>query len=812
MFGLEEFDSFVCASLLHDIGKFYQRASTLKARHWDLSAAFVEAFSNSFYNPDLTKLLVAHHHESPVYTDFSDRPESIKDQKPRMLAYLISQADSLSSSERSELGSAMGFRPGAPLRTVFSQIDIGSPASDKQRAEALCYKLGKIPDTSAYPMPMPQDYNHSRSQYEAYVDDFLSDFRGLFPKPYARMGDTLLSLLQKYLWCVPSDTTLEYSDISLADHAKTTCALAACFYRFHEETGWDEERVRDSKAVKALIVAGDLSGIQDYIYGTASVGHGGVAKRLRGRSFRVSLLTELIATRLIYELQLPMACKIIAAGGQFYILVPNIQRTMTVLDSFKERIENWLLRSYQGEVTVAFAVADINPDELRQGNFDHILDSLHDRLASAKLQKMRNLLSEDAALLDISFQGRPACPVCDRLPAGGQDEPEPCKDCELDAALGRRLIDCEWLVISENQAQHLESVAFLEDPTWYAYVVDFNDQLSKLNPVYCLNLKRSALLPNMPSGFMLCSGYAPRWSDEEELHRYATYTSRTSSQDEEHPKKGDVKTFDALAWTSTGDDLLGVLRADVDHLGLVFSLGMRGRASLSRVATLSSMLNLFFYSELLKLINQDFQNTYIAYAGGDDLMLIAPWNDAINLSKRIADEFDRFTAKSLTISAAVGTYKPKVPIATSSVEAGDLLERSKSAGRNRLTVFDTTIPWSDFELFINWADMLTRSLKLGPEQGGISRAFLYRLYRYQRQALRYFETHDTRALLFRPHLAYDIARNYTDDSGNSRLVDKKLHSKLVSLLESNERARKNWQILKAAIAWSSYATRERKED
>ncbi|MDH7602477.1 MAG: type III-A CRISPR-associated protein Cas10/Csm1 [Armatimonadota bacterium] len=814
VFTLSEFDSLICAALLHDIGKFYQRAHTQRARHWDLSGAFVEAFRESFYDPTLVKELVTHHHESSLYTEFSERPDSIADEKTRKLAYLLSQADNLSASERSQNGRAQAYTPGAPLRSVFSQIDIGRDRDQAAASAAFCYELGSIPDVSAYPKPVEPNYEHSRPKYEAHVDSFLSEFRVLFPEPYPRMGDTLLSLLQKYLWCVPSDTTLECSDISLADHAKTTCALAACFYRYHDELGWEESSVRDRTRAKVLLVSGDLSGIQDYIYGTASVGYGGVAKRLRGRSFRISLLTELIVARLLRELDIPTACNVMSAGGQFYVLVPNTPRTIEALSLFEQRLEKWLLRYYQGEITIAFASTELRPDMLAQGAFDAVMDLLHDRLASAKLRKMERILSEESALLDVEFHGRPACPVCDRLPARGDDEPQPCQGCELDAALGMRLLRYEWLAVSENPVSNLDGVEFFENPAWYAYVVD-SAHLSYLNPIYCLNLRGRDLLRGVPSGLMLYSGYAPTWSDEKELEESKRRQSSTlSNGDEEVPQLGDIKTFEAIAEASEGDDLLGVLRADVDQLGLVFSLGMRGRASLSRVATVSSMLNLFFSAELVKLVSQEFPNTYIAYAGGDDLMLIGPWNDAIGLSKRLADEFTRFTARNpnLTISAAVGTCKPKVPIATSSVQAGELLQKSKSAGRNSLTVFDTTIPWNDFETFQAWADMLTESLRLGQSHGGISKAFLYRLGRYQRQAQRYFESDDTRALLFRPHLAHDIARNYTDDSGNPTLADRRLYEKLLGLLESNEKARKNWQLLKPAIAWSSYATRERKED
>ncbi len=107
-------------------------------------------------------------------------------------------------------------------------------------------------------------------------------------------------------------------------------------------------------------------------------------------------------------------------------------------------------------------------------------------------------------------------------------------------------------------------------------------------------------------------------------------------------------------------------------------------------------------------------------------MLIGAWDRTIELSKRIADEFKRFTAgnPNITLSAGIGTYKPHVPIATSSVQTGEILDKSKSGGRNRLTIFQTTLAWEDFASVEDWARKLTQGLE---GESRISKGFLYRL-------------------------------------------------------------------------------------
>jgi CRISPR type III-A-associated protein Csm2 len=71
------------------------------------------------------------------------------------------------------------------------------------------------------------------------------------------------------------------------------------------------------------------------------------------------------------------------------------------------------------------------------------------------------------------------------------------------------------------------------------------------------------------------------------------------------------------------------------------------------------------------------------------------------------------------------------------------------------------------------------------EGGEISKAFLYRLLGYQQQAESFYARDDARAALFKPHLAYDIGRNFTDPSGRPR-IDEQLHSMLISLLGAEE--------------------------
>ncbi|GAI78655.1 unnamed protein product, partial [marine sediment metagenome] len=229
------------------------------------------------------------------------------------------------------------------------------------------------------------------------------------------------------------------------------------------------------------------------------------------------------------------------------------------------------------------------------------------------------------------------------------------------------------------------------------------------------------------------------------------------------PKKnGIVESFEEIAGYSVWEDenggekkgsvLLGILKADFDNLGLIFSKGFEiprkeeekltdgDRKTMSRYLTLSRMIDLFFSgwmrevmekNDKKKLISSlgeiqdiedkerlkrylnrdeiDFSKIYTVYSGGDDLVLVGPWETMIIFSLFLNMEFRRFTCNNddVTLSAGLAVVKPKHPIAAGIREADELLEKSKKEGKNRITLFSTTVKWKqfpelmDFFLFLN---------------------------------------------------------------------------------------------------------------
>ncbi|MBS4062066.1 MAG: hypothetical protein KG029_16840, partial [Bacteroidetes bacterium] len=218
-----------------------------------------------------------------------------------------------------------------------------------------------------------------------------------------------------------------------------------------------------------------------------------------------------------------------------------------------------------------------------------------------------------------------------------------------------------------------------------------------------------------------------------------------------------------------GIEALGILKADVDNLGLLFACGIREeRLTLSRLATMSRQMNNYFSIFLPYKLKTDerFQNIYTVFAGGDDLFLIGAWNRIIDFAGFLHDSFKEYSCRNeqITISAGVALHKPNTPVLTFAETSENALEKSKMSGRDRVTIFGETAKWIDFiklqevkHTIENWLD-----------SEKINNAMLFRvneLIEMRRQESEIqkskfnIQLEDMECLKWRSRLKYTIVRN-----------------------------------------------------
>lgn len=160
------------------------------------------------------------------------------------------------------------------------------------------------------------------------------------------------------------------------------------------------------------------------------------------------------------------------------------------------------------------------------------------------------------------------------------------------------------------------------------------------------------------------------------------------------------QTFEELAKASEGIKRIAVLRADVDNLGQAFVQGFSEKYNtLSRTATLSRQLSIFFTKYLKEILDEDYsfslkkktkkRNAKVVYSGGDDVFIVGAWNEVIELAVDIKNSFEKYTENTLTFSAGIGLYSSSYPISRIAYEVGSLEDKSKKLpNKNAITLFD----------------------------------------------------------------------------------------------------------------------------
>ena len=756
----KEYQTVVLAALLHDVGKLLGHGHFLplnKGQHPRFSAEFVEAFPEVFAavsDTSLLRELVQRHHNDKEHLDAEFLVQNIKDRHVRTLATLVSTADKLSSSQPGVGSEQWQDYLETPLASILERVNRIEMESPRLRYHAR--PLQPIPSLEViFPDEFP---SFGQGELGQHIVEFREDFHQLFRNGKTDAVDTtdfdclishMLNVLYKYTWCIPSNTQESIPDVSLYDHLKTAATVASCLYLYHSSTQtFDEHEIRQADVSRFCLVVGDLSGIQKYIFDIATIGTGGgVARRLRSRSFFVQLCAEIASHLILNRLGLPIGVHtIMNSGGRFYLLLPNLPEVKMILNETARSVDTWFLKKLNGELALNLAYVDFgdegfNTGQNQEDGFNKVIEKVTRALYTRKQNRFAEALcisgcwAENSFTIEQSYEGKAACISCKKFPEVGKGL---CSYCRLDRDIGSILPDVKYLAFFDSEAGTIpvlgHSVSVLK--SWPS-----NFRQNKPYLAMKLNAPDSADILSYPA-----------------MSKYlATFVARPDDCEICKEAESPIATFECIAERSGGEKLLGFLKADVDQLGESFVFGLKSEInaidSISRVSTLSRTLDLFFsgWVEHLTAASTDF---YTVFSGGDDLFLVGPWDKILDMAENIKSDFTKFTGNpSLTISAGVAITRHDFPIANASQNADDALELSKQEGRDRITVLGNTLTWAD------WTKVKAEWKRLRPHVGQTPSAFLYNLLRFSAMWRRYKEDKDTLGLRYHPLLAYSISRN-----------------------------------------------------
>jgi len=420
-------------ALLHDIGHIVPDLDGEAKGHAERGFEFLSSFEST----ELFSAFAKYHHAQSV----DEIKEEGLDQKYKNLILIVREASRLSSgAHESHREDTNGKHL---LQSVFSSIS--NIKEDVRTPEPRYYPPTNLdPKIFTYPQFKEDSIALAEEGYRKIYESFKDFFTKLTELGSKQINeDLLLMFLEENAAFIPSGSGSN-NDISLFDYLKTTCAIASCIYRIHEkELEKDlETSIIDQKTEKYLLISGDVSGIQDFIYRISSKG---ALKLLRGRSFYLEMLCEDIVHEIIKRLGLPKANILYSGGGNFYILAPNIEEAKNKLEEIEKDLEGWLIDSrLSSNLYLALSWIPFSGDVFRQ--FSGKWMEINKENSLKKTQKYKSILEKDPSkILKLGDYGDP-CDACRKTtpseklkPVDDEEDVFFCPLCREQMEIGRKL-------------------------------------------------------------------------------------------------------------------------------------------------------------------------------------------------------------------------------------------------------------------------------------------------------------------------------------------------------------------------------------
>ena len=750
---MKEVEKIALAALLHDIGKFAQRADIplrepfQKGEYGYKHSAYTAQVLQDYFNDIEGYHQYAHEHH--VVGPTSDEE-----------SWIVAAADRLAS----------GFE-----REEFESYNSGIENEDfkTQRLRGLFdekeeYRIAPLDIDTLF-------YVKEKSQENEYKDVWESFQKDLEKLRKARGNQTtdLLSLdylLKKYTTFIPSATTFikngypaVKANIPLYDHLKATAIFAAAIKALPEEK---RENIinyyRKTKPYREdkefLLINGDFFGIQNFIFNDIETK--AAAKVLRGKSAFVQILTKVIAFYIVEELGLSKLSIITDSAGKFEILAPNTDDIIQKLQNIQKSLDEYFITSFFGETGVGISFIECGLfDFIQKGKYLDLRDRLAEEVEMRKLHKFdfRHRRYEIDWEKDLNNQNQ--CFACKKKKGKERENIEKlvCDSCYRFIEIGKKLTNSKYMIITKDET----SIEI-----FYGYYLKFLPKekdpkgLSNIIAIYDISDN---------SEF---DGFA-KW----EIGAYVATKDILNEEEKEYLKNQNQEIFEILSFENLaslsvqegieggkrafGIEALMSLKGDVDNMGKF--LREQKFNSFAKFNFFSRMVDYFFSVYVPYLMRKKYPHTYTVFGGGDDLFVLGAWDEVIGLAKEVRQRFMEFSkGSSLSFSVGMVMSKPNKPISFIARLSEEMLEKSKEVeNKDSVTLFDETMKWEDY--------LDDNGLMEDLEIFNDNTAFLYRLLYFVELSKK--TQKDPKATIWKSKLRYSFVRNVELDEKSKQVLN-----------------------------------------
>ena len=730
----------ILAALLHDVGKYYNfRTSSL---HQENSAQLISGLMKNFesiskieekFNIDLKKIenLIKNHHAS-VQNDnllsilkVSDRitaierevEESKTEERVKRVETPLESIYStiIPSSEKSNKDANNLYFSGKRISTLITEID--SSENDSKLSSLLIKENEKDTGIENY---------YNEKNWEEMKSLFLNLFRN------SKNFDVLLTnidlILFDYLKLVPSDVEEKSVQIPLYDHLKLTAAISLILSKAGvseistTQSNADFEKYLEEKEVTLIGV--DIGNIQNFISKSYNYEEARrkATKRIRGRSYMTSIITEIIALHIINELGLTNLNILRSSAGNLLIVSDKLDERK--MKSLEKEIEEFIFREFKGDllVSIAFVHRKIK-DLFNPEGFSESLKKIGDEMENKKSKRFSSVL-EELVKVNKKKSGLKICDVCGNYIEESTNSGENrCKLCTFLEDFGEEVVKKDFIVITRNIKIDIRPKYEFKFGrfSYYLSLIEKNEieifekridkEITKENEdkdVYFLFFinRFKDVLDMIKSGHQFSSiklipfleyAYVPLEEDTKKILPIELEEESSNENIRENIRrdllnnvKVKIKGKDELV----DFNKLCIAFFDLDNAGKVFSgkeykvlypenetklkvVSFKSKEiTLSKWVTLSFFTHFFFNVIANKLAKK--WNVYVIFSGGDDIKIFGSPYEVLNFYFDFTEEFLTYFNKRLTFSGGIMLTGKYIPIFNSIKSIEELEKSAKS--------------------------------------------------------------------------------------------------------------------------------------
>lgn len=706
---MREIDTLALAGLLHDIGKFGQRAE-IYAKKDSIYKDRDYKYTHGAYTAQILNELGFN-----IGDGLSD-DASMHHNPQNQNQWVIAAADRIAS----------GFE-----RETFEEYNAADRESFKEQRlwhlfdESKKYAIHILSPENIFADNQKSDKN----EYNALWQKFTKDFEQIKNHGNSSIDFfTIDYLMKKFTTFIPSSTSFQKgsyeavkANIPLYEHSKTTAIFTAAIKKLHNNGNTniiDYYRGKGGNIEQKdlLMINGDFFGIQKFIFDDVPAAK--ASKILRAKSAYIQILTKIIAFEIVEALGLSYLSIISTSAGKFEILGINTDETKEKLIKIQKELNQFFIDRFFGEtgVGISFTECSLGDFIIKDRYKTTLRKNIANNVEKQKFQKLNLMEASPILNYDEGIDNQTLCPLCGKR----KIKDEYCQSCTDFVKIGEKLAKSNYLIISKNAGQ----IKIIGD-----FYISFSDdpKVYEKKDIAIFDISNSEDF----------QGFA-KWE-------LASYVKKN--------EKGEVLTFEDLAKNSCSGGEKGIkaimsLKGDVDGMG-DFIKNSEVTNSFARFNFFSRMVDYFFSVYASHLMKG--KNIYTVFAGGDDIFILGAWDEVIDFAKELREEFMRFAAGSnLTFSVGMVLTKSSKPINFVAHMAEEALEEAKELeGKDAISLFGETVKWDDYLDDNN----LMKDLEILND----NTAFLYRLLELVQMSKNI--KLDMKNSMWKSKLSYSFSRN-----------------------------------------------------